>query len=102
MHLHRRAKIQLAIFAVIAVIAMGFMSLQFMNLPGQMFGVGRYAVTVELPQAAGLYGSGNVTYRGVEVGRVESVRLTDSGVEAVLSLKSDIESRRIWKPRCTA
>ena len=91
MHLHRRVKIQLAIFAVIAVIALGFMSLQFMNLPAQMFGVGRYTVTVELPQAAGLYGSGNVTYRGVEVGRVESVRLTDTGVEAVLSLKSGID-----------
>ena len=91
MLLHRRAKIQLAIFAVIAVIAMGLMSLQFMKLPAKMFGVGRYTVTVELPEAAGLYGSGNVTYRGVEVGRVESVRLTGTGVAAVLSLKSDIE-----------
>ena len=91
MHLHRRAKIQLAIFAVIAVIALAFMTLQFMNLPAKFFGVGRYTVTVELPQAAGLYGSGNVTYRGVEVGRVESVRLTDTGVEAVMSLKSGID-----------
>ena len=45
----------------------------------------------------------NVTYRGTEVGQVEEVRLTDTGVEAVLSLKSDIEdpvgSRR---RRCTA
>ena len=55
----------------IAVIALGFMSLHFMKLPAKMFGVGRYTVTVELPEAAGLYGSGNVTYRGVEVGRVE-------------------------------
>jgi len=44
-----------------------------------LFGVGRYTVKMELPQAAGLYGTGNVTYRGTEVGRVESVRLTDSG-----------------------
>ena len=36
-----------------------------------MFGIGRYTVTVELPRAAGLYASGNVTYRGTEVGRVE-------------------------------
>ena len=91
MHLHRRAKIQLAIFFVIAVIALAFMTLQFMKLPAKFFGVGRYTVTVELPQAAGLYGSGNVTYRGVEVGRVESVRLTDTGVEAVMSLKSGID-----------
>ena len=46
---------------------------------------------MELPEAGGLYGTGNVTYRGFEVGRVESVRLTDTGVEAVLSLKSGID-----------
>ena len=91
MHLHRRAKIQLAIFAVIALVALSFMSLQFMKLPAKMFGVGRYTVTVELPEAAGLYGSSNVTYRGVEVGRVESVHLTATGVAAVLSLKAGID-----------
>lgn len=91
MHLHRRAKIQLAIFSVIAVIALALMSLQFMKLPAKWFDVGRYTVTVELPEAAGLYSSGNVTYRGVEVGRVESVNLTDTGVEAIMSLKSGID-----------
>jgi phospholipid/cholesterol/gamma-HCH transport system substrate-binding protein len=91
MHLHRRAKIQLVIFAVIAVVALAFMSLQFMKLPAKIFGAGRYTVTVQLPQAAGLYGSSNVTYRGVEVGQVESVNLTDTGVAAVLSLKSGID-----------
>ena len=46
---------------------------------------------MELPETGGLYGTGNVTYRGVEVGRVQSVGLTDTGVEAVLSLKSGID-----------
>jgi phospholipid/cholesterol/gamma-HCH transport system substrate-binding protein len=91
MHLHRGVKIQLAIFTVIAVIAMSLMSLHFMKLPAKWFGVGRYTVTLELPQTGGLYSSGNVTYRGTEVGRVESVHLTNTGVEAVLSLKSGID-----------
>jgi phospholipid/cholesterol/gamma-HCH transport system substrate-binding protein len=91
MHLHRRIKIQLAIFSVIALVAIGLMSLHFMKLPATLFGVGRYTVKMELPQAAGLYGSGNVTYRGTEVGRVDSVHLTDTGVEAALSLKSGID-----------
>ena len=91
MHLHKRAKIQLAIFAVIALVAVSLMSLHFMRLPAKLFGVGRYTVTIQLPEAAGLYASGNVTYRGVEVGRVESVNLTDSGVDAVLSLRSDVQ-----------
>ncbi len=67
------------------------MSLHFMKLPAKWFGVGRYTVTVELPQTGGLYSTSNVTYRGTEVGRVESVHLTDTGVEAVLSLKSGID-----------
>ena len=91
MHLHRGVKIQLAIFTVIAVIALSLMSLHFMKLPAKWFGVGRYTVTLELPQTGGLYSSSNVTYRGTEVGRVESVHLTNTGVEAVLSLKSGID-----------
>ena len=91
MHLHRGVKIQLAIFTVIAIIAMSLMSLHFMKLPAKWFGVGRYTVTMDLPQTGGLYSSSNVTYRGTEVGRVESVHLTNTGVEAVLSLKSGID-----------
>jgi phospholipid/cholesterol/gamma-HCH transport system substrate-binding protein len=83
--------IQLAIFTVIAVTAIAVMSLQFLKLPAKMFGIGRYSVTMELPETGGLYGTGNVTYRGVEVGRVQSVGLTDTGVKAVLSLKSGID-----------
>jgi len=90
MHLHRRVKIQLAVFAVIAVVGMAVMSLHFVKLPAMLFGVGRYTVKIQLPESGGLYGTGNVTYRGTEVGRVQSVRLTDTGVEAVLSLKSGI------------
>jgi phospholipid/cholesterol/gamma-HCH transport system substrate-binding protein len=90
MHLHRRVKIQLAIFTVIALVALTVMSLHFVKLPAMLFGVGRYTVKMQLPEAGGLYGTGNVTYRGSEVGQVQSVRLTDTGVEAVLSLKSGI------------
>src|ERR1700682_1069680 len=91
MYLHRRLKTQLAIFTVIAVVAMALMSLHFMKLPATLFGVGRYTVKMELPETGGLYSSGKVTYRATEVGRGQSVHLTDTGVEAVLSLKSGID-----------
>ncbi|ORB73345.1 MCE family protein [Mycobacterium scrofulaceum] len=88
--LSRRILIQLAVFVIVALAGGAVMAFGYIQLPA-MFGVGRYRVTVELPQAAGLYPSGNVTYRGTEVGRVDSVRLTDTGVAAVLSLKSGID-----------
>ena len=91
MHLTRRVRIQLAIFTVVALVTVAVMALHFVKLPAVLFGVGQYTVTMELPKSGGLYESGNVTYRGTEVGRVESVRLTDTGVEAVLSLSSGID-----------
>ncbi|OSC38945.1 MCE family protein [Mycobacterium decipiens] len=94
-HLPRRVVIQLAIFTVVALGVLAVTFLHFVGLPAMLFGVGRYTVTMELPESGGLYSTSNVTYRGFAVGRVESVRLTDigsrTGVLAVLSLKSGID-----------
>ncbi|MCV7411381.1 mammalian cell entry protein [Mycobacterium florentinum] len=90
MRLARRTAIQLIVFALIATIAAVVMIVGYMRLPTMLFGTGHYKVTLQLPTSGGLYASGNVTYRGTEVGRVESVRLTNEGVAAVLSLRSDI------------
>ncbi|MDT5128845.1 MAG: phospholipid/cholesterol/gamma-HCH transport system substrate-binding protein [Mycobacterium sp.] len=89
MHLTRRIRIQLAILVVVALVAGAILIFGYIRVP-RMLGAGVYTVTVQLPQAGGLYPSGNVTYLGTEVGRVTSVHLTDSGVAAVLSLKSGV------------
>ncbi|BBZ15587.1 MCE family protein [Mycobacterium branderi] len=88
--LTRGAKIQLWVFAVISLLAGGIMFFAYMQVPTVFIGVNRYTVKMELPRAGGLYPSGNVTYRGVTVGRVQAVRLTNTGVEAQLQLDSDI------------
>jgi phospholipid/cholesterol/gamma-HCH transport system substrate-binding protein len=90
MHLPRRVLIQMAIFIVGTLLAVSIMAFHYMGLPNYLFGVGHYRVTLKLPAAGGLYASGNVTYRGVEVGRVDSVKLTDTGVDALLSLNSGV------------
>ena len=92
MILTRRILIQMAIFLLVAVTALAVMVFGYMRLP-EMLGVGQYKVTVELPETGGLYPRANVTYRGAQVGQVDSVELTDSGagVEAVLSLDSNIK-----------
>jgi phospholipid/cholesterol/gamma-HCH transport system substrate-binding protein len=89
-HLSRRIIIQLAFFAVITLVGGAVMIFGYIGLPNLLFGVGHYEVTMHLPAAAGLYKNGNVTYRGTEIGRVQEVHLTDTGVDAVLSLKSGI------------
>jgi phospholipid/cholesterol/gamma-HCH transport system substrate-binding protein len=89
-YLPRRVVIQMAIFTTGTLVAVSVMAFHYMGLPNYLFGVGHYRVTLHLPAAAGLYSSGNVTYRGTEVGRVEGVELTDTGVNAILSLKSGV------------
>ena len=97
MYLNRQARIQLAVFTMITLVAVTLMILNYMQLPAKIFGVGRYTVQMELPQAGGLYVTGNVTYRGTEVGRVTAVHLSETGVVAELSLKSGVDIPRDLK-----
>ncbi|MCV7177061.1 MCE family protein [Mycolicibacterium sphagni] len=90
MALSRRIVIQLIVFAIVSLTAGGIMVFRYINAPAMFFGAGRYSVTVELPRAAGLYPQANVTYRGTQVGRVTSVDLTDTGVQARLLLDDGI------------
>jgi phospholipid/cholesterol/gamma-HCH transport system substrate-binding protein len=91
MHLTKRVRRQLVFFVAITLIAGGLMAFKFIGAPALLFGVGRYEVTVNLPAAAGLYATGNVTYRGTEVGKISTVRLSATGVDAVLSLDSNVK-----------
>lgn len=83
----RLAKIQLSIFAVITVITLSVMAIFYLRLP-PTFGIGTYGVSADFVAGGGLYKNANVTYRGVAVGRVESVGLNPNGVTAHMRLNS--------------
>lgn len=87
MLLSRFVRAQLVIFSVLSVIGLVVMSVVYMKLP-TLVGVGDMGVTVELPEAGGLYRFGNVTYRGIRVGKVTGVELTQDGVRARLAIDS--------------
>jgi virulence factor Mce-like protein len=57
----------------------------YMQVP-TLLNIGRLTVKLELPAAGGLYRFSNVTYRGVQIGKVTGVELTDNGAEATMSL----------------
>lgn len=90
MRISRRIMMQLVVFTAVSVTALSVMVFGYLKLPTLLFGYGHYTVTVELPEAAGLYERSNVTYRGAEVGRVQEVNLHDGDVRAVVSLASDV------------
>jgi phospholipid/cholesterol/gamma-HCH transport system substrate-binding protein len=83
--LTRFVRIQLAIFAIIGIIGIIAMVLFYIQAP-TLLGIGRMTVTLELPATGGLYRFSNVTYRGVQVGKVTAVALTANGAKATLSL----------------
>jgi phospholipid/cholesterol/gamma-HCH transport system substrate-binding protein len=85
--LTRFVRIQLIIFTIASIVGILAMVFFYMQLP-TLLGIGKMTVTVELPAAGGLYRFSNVTYRGVEVGKVTSVALTRDGAKAVLRLNT--------------
>ncbi|MDT5408479.1 MAG: phospholipid/cholesterol/gamma-HCH transport system substrate-binding protein [Mycobacterium sp.] len=83
--LTRFVRIQLLIFTIVGVIGVVAMVLFYIQAP-TLLGIGRITVSLELPGTGGLYRFSNVTYRGVQVGKVTGVSLTAKGAKATLSL----------------
>jgi virulence factor Mce-like protein len=86
--LTRFVRIQLILFAVASAVGMTAMIVGYLQVP-TLLGVGHISVTLQLPAAGGLYQFSNVTYRGIEIGKVTDVKAVDgTRVEATMSLKS--------------
>lgn len=84
----RLTRIQLMIFSIVTVLCVGAISAFYLHVPSAL-GIGSYNVTANFVVGGGLYQNANVTYRGVTIGRVESVGLTNDGVIAHMRLNSD-------------
>jgi len=85
--LDRLTRLQLSIFAIVTVLTVGAIAIFYLHVPSAM-GIGSYNVKANFVAGGGLYQNANVTYRGVTVGRVESVGLTNDGVVADMRLNS--------------
>ena len=83
--LTRFVRIQLAIFAIVGIVGVLLMGLWYIQAP-TLLGIGKMTVTLDLPAAGGLYRFSNVTYRGVQIGKVTDLALTPHGAQATLSL----------------
>ncbi|PRC42935.1 mammalian cell entry protein, partial [Mycobacterium sp. ITM-2017-0098] len=86
--LDRLTRLQLSIFAIVTVLSVGAVSFFYLHVPAAL-GIGAYDVTANFVAGGGLYENANVTYRGVTIGKVEAVGLSDNGVVAHMRLNSD-------------
>jgi phospholipid/cholesterol/gamma-HCH transport system substrate-binding protein len=79
-------KVRLFVFAMIAVVGIVYVGGTYAGLD-RLFGARGYRVTVELADSGGIFPNAEVTYRGVTVGRVERLVLSDTGVNVILDIE---------------
>lgn len=75
----RGVRVQLVVFVALALLAVSVLSARYVGLFDKVAG-GSYVVTADFGQSGGIFSGAEVTYRGVTVGRVDRLRLTDGGV----------------------
>ncbi|RZS37201.1 phospholipid/cholesterol/gamma-HCH transport system substrate-binding protein [Herbihabitans rhizosphaerae] len=84
----RKVRLQLIAFAVIAVVAVVYALFRFAGL-GKVLGNDGYTVTMRLADSGGIFTNAEVTYRGLNVGRVGDLRLTKDGLEVDLNIEPE-------------
>lgn len=88
--MERLIKIQLAIFAAVTVVSVALMAIFYLRVPTAL-GIGKHDVKAQFVASGGLYQNANVTFRGVQIGRVTDVELTPEGVTATMRLNDNVK-----------
>lgn len=76
---------QLIALALVTIVGVGYAGYRYAGLD-RIFGATTYPVTVQLAESGGIFSGADVTYRGVSVGRVGPLTLTDTGVDVQLDI----------------
>jgi phospholipid/cholesterol/gamma-HCH transport system substrate-binding protein len=81
----RRTKVQLAVFLIITLVGCTFVGARYARID-RWFYDDSYTVTAHLAESGGIYEGAEVSYRGVEIGRVGELELTEEGVDVHLDI----------------
>jgi phospholipid/cholesterol/gamma-HCH transport system substrate-binding protein len=87
----RRTKIQLMIFVLITLVGVSYVGARYARLDRLVLD-DTYTVVAHFPDSGGIFAGGEVTYRGVRVGEVTSLELTESGVDLNLDIEEDFDT----------
>ncbi|KRB80181.1 virulence factor Mce [Nocardioides sp. Root190] len=92
----RRTRIQLVIFAIITLVGVSFVGARYAQLDRVIID-SDYTVVAHYPESGGIFTGAEVTYRGVGIGKVGDLTLTEDGVDVDL----DIDNKWDKIPRDT-
>ncbi|MGY2700487.1 MULTISPECIES: MCE family protein [unclassified Nocardioides] len=81
----RRTRIQLLVFVAITLLGVSYVGARYARLD-RVFFDDHYTVTAHFADSGGIFAGGEVSYRGVQVGQVGKLVLTDAGVDVVMDI----------------
>ena len=84
----RRTKIQLLVFVVITLVGCSFVGARYAKLD-RLFYDSAYTVTAHFGSSGGIFAGAEVTYRGVQIGKVDRLVLTEEGVDVELAIDNE-------------
>jgi phospholipid/cholesterol/gamma-HCH transport system substrate-binding protein len=84
----RRTRVQLVIFALITMVGVAFVGARYARLDRLVLD-DSYRVVAHFAESGGIFEGAEVSYRGVTVGRVGDLELTDRGVDVLLDIDND-------------
>ena len=82
-----RTKTQLIFFVIITLIGVSYVGARYARL-NRLFYDTSYSVAAHFTQSGGIFAGAEVTYRGVNVGQVSSLKLTNQGVDVILAINN--------------
>lgn len=85
----QRTKLQLVAFAVISVVSLIYALIRFTDV-AKAFGEDIYTVNMQMKDSGGIFSNAEVTYRGMNVGRVGELKLAKGGLIAQLNIEPDM------------
>jgi phospholipid/cholesterol/gamma-HCH transport system substrate-binding protein len=87
----RRTKVQLMVFVLITLLGVTYVGARYARLD-RVFIDDSYTVVAHLKESGGIFSGAEVSYRGVKIGQVGKLELTDSGVDAYLDVQKDFDT----------
>lgn len=86
--MRRTVRLQVVGFVVLAAVGIAYTGLRYAEV-GRVFEWTTYTVELRLAEPGGIYTNAAVTYRGINVGRVDEMRPTREGVVVELAINED-------------
>jgi len=85
-----RTKLQLLVFVVITLLGVTYVGARYARLD-RLFFDDSYTVVAHFPDSGGIYAGAEVSYRGVRIGTVDELVVTEDGVDVRMDIEKDYD-----------